>query len=133
MSVHPIDFRLNQDVYSTPEQKEIFDEETVFQRWLDFEAALATVLGEKEIIPRAAAREIVENARLSRLDASLIIDGYRKSRNSLIPGIQALRKACSSEAGQYVHYGATTQDVLDTAEILGLRLSLALIYNDLET
>ncbi len=131
MSVHPIDFHLNQDVFSTPEQREIFEEEAVFQRWLDFEAALASTLGDKGIIPGTAAREIVENARFDRLDKSLIRKGYGKSRNSLVPLLQALRHACSSEAGQYVHYGATTQDVIDTAEIIGIRLSLGLIYKDL--
>ncbi len=131
MSVHPIDFQINQDVFSTPESKRIFDERAVIQRWLDFEAALAVVQGEEGLIPREAAKEIREKAKVDGLDLEMIRAGYEKSRNSLIPVLKALRAACSKDAGQYVHYGPTTQDVLDTAQIVGIRKALSIIYRDL--
>ena len=131
MVVHPFDFQFNQDQFSTPELRAIFDEEAVIQRWLDFEAALATAQGELGVIPKEAAKEIASKARLDALDPSLIKDGYRKSRNSLIPVIKALKSACKGDAGQFVHYGATTQDVIDTAQVIGLRKALSIIYRDL--
>ncbi len=132
MAVHPIDFEFNQDVFSTPELRKIFDEKAVVQRWLDFEAALAEVQAENGIIPREAAAEIRKKATLDCLDPDMISTGYQKSRNSLIPVIKALRAACQADAGQFVHYGPTTQDVLDTAQVLALRQALGIIVRDLE-
>ena len=55
MPSHPIDFQINPNVFSTPEMAEIFDEKARYQRWLDFEAALARVQGELGVIPQEAA------------------------------------------------------------------------------
>lgn len=131
MPVHPIDFQINPNVFSTPELTAIFEEKAVFQRWLDFEAALASIQGEMGIIPKEAGDEISKTARLELLDLAAIREGYGKSRNSVVPLLGGLRKACSKKYGEFVHYGATTQDVLDTGEILSLRQSNQVIYRDL--
>ena len=131
MPAHPIDFQINPTVFSTAELKQIFDEKARYQRWLDFEAALAKVQGEMGIIPQEAAEEIGRKAKLEWLDLKSVHDGYLHSRNSLIPLLNGLRKACDHGYGEYVHYGATTQDVLDTAEILELRATVTIIYRDL--
>ncbi len=130
MPSHPIDFEINQDVFSTPEMRAIFDEKAVMQRWLDFEAALAGAQAELGIIPRDAAEIIAEKCRVDALDMDAVREGYTRSRNSVIPVLGALRKACGS-AGQFVHYGATTQDVLDTGLVMGVRRAIDLIYQDL--
>lgn len=132
MSSHPIDFQINSDVFSTPELRYIFDEEVIIQRWLDFEAALATVQGRLGLIPEQAARVIGERARVEFIDMDAVREGYIRSRNSVIPVLGALRKACGN-AGQYVHFGATTQDVLDTALVLGVRQAMGILYRDLMT
>jgi adenylosuccinate lyase len=131
MPAHPIDFEINPGVFSTPEMMQIFDEKTRYQRWLDFEAALAKVQGETGLIPQAASEEIGRKAKLEHIDLDAVHKDYLNSRNSLIPLINGLRKVCEKGYGEYVHYGATTQDVLDTSEILELRETLALIYRDL--
>ncbi len=131
MPSHPIDFEINPNVFSTPEMTQIFDEKARYQRWLDFEAALAKVQGEMGVIPQEAAEEIGRKAKLEYLDLESIHEDYLHSRNSLMPLINGLRKACEEGSGEYVHYGVTTQDVLDTAEILELRETLTLIYRDL--
>ncbi len=131
MPSHPIDFEINPCVFSTPELEHIFDEKARYQRWLDFEAALARVQGEMAVIPQAAAEEIGRKAKLKYLDLEGVHEGYLHSRNSIIPLINGLRKVCEKGYGEYVHYGVTTQDVLDTAEILELRETLALVYRDL--
>jgi adenylosuccinate lyase len=110
---------------------QIFDEKARYQRWLDFEAALAKVQGEMGVIPQAAAEEIGRKAKLKCLDFESIHKSYLHSRNSLMPLINGLCKVCENDYGEYVHYGVTTQDVLDTAEILELREALKLIYKDL--
>ncbi|NOQ47312.1 MAG: adenylosuccinate lyase [Desulfobulbaceae bacterium] len=131
MPAHPIDFRINPHVFSTSELAEVFEEQAVFQRWLDFEAALATVQGELGIIPLGAAEEISRKAKLQCLDLQSIREGYGKSRNSVIPLLGGLRRACADGFGEFVHFGATTQDVLDTGEILALRTVIAILYRDL--
>lgn len=131
MPSHPIDFQTQADIYSTPELAAVFDEEARFQRWLDFFAALATAQGELGIIPVATAQEISSTAHLAQLDRELIAQGYRTSKNSLIPVLNALKAACRPESADWIHHGATTQDVLDTSQVLELKAAIAIIYRDL--
>jgi adenylosuccinate lyase len=131
MPAHPIDFQINPSVFSTVELTQIFDEKAKYQRWLDFEAALAKVQGEMGVIPQEAAEEIGRKAKLEWLDLESVHEGYQRSRNSLMPLLGGLRKACGKGHGEYVHYGATTQDVIDTAEILELRATVTILYRDL--
>lgn len=133
MPVHPFDYQINPHVYSTPEFENLFDEQSTFQRWLDFEAALATAQGRLGVIPEDAALEIAAKAKLEYIDLESVQAGYAKSRNSVVPLLGGLRRACSKKNGEYVHYGATTQDVLDTGEILALRATITLLYRDLRT
>ncbi|UCD87306.1 MAG: adenylosuccinate lyase family protein [Desulfobacterales bacterium] len=131
MPVHPIDFDINPNVFSTPEMAQIFDEKVRYQRWLDFEAALAKVQGEMGEIPEEAAEEIGRKAKLAYLDLESVREAYQRSGNSLMPLINGLREVCEKGYGEYVHHGVTTQDVLDTAEILELREAVTIVYRDL--
>lgn len=131
MPVHPFDYQINPHVFSTPELENLFDEQAVFQRWLDFEAALAEAQGRRGLIPAAAAAEIKNKARLEQLDLDAVRQGYSKSRNSVVPLLGGLRRACADGHGEYVHYGATTQDVLDTGQILALKETLSIVLRDL--
>lgn len=131
MPSHPFDFEIQADIFSTPEMTAIFAERQRFGRWLEFEAALAATQAEMGIIPAKAAAEIVAKASLQHLDLGAMKAGYQKSRNSLIPLINALRGACDNGHGEFVHYGATTQDVLDTSQIMELRDTFRIIYRDL--
>lgn len=131
MPSHPFDFEIQSDLFSTPEMTAIFAEHQRFSRWLRFEAALAKTQGDMGIIPLAAAAEIAGKANLDSLDLEVIRQGYRQSRNSLLPLLNGLRRACTGNHGEFVHYGATTQDVLDTAQILELQDTFRIIYRDL--
>ena len=131
MPVHPFDFQINPHVFSTPELEALFDEQAVLQRWLDFEAALAAAQGKLGIIPEEAATEIRAKAKLEQIDLESVREGYSKSRNSVVPLLGGLRRACRDGYGEYVHYGATTQDVLDTGQILSLKQTLNILHRDL--
>jgi adenylosuccinate lyase/3-carboxy-cis,cis-muconate cycloisomerase len=131
MPSHPLDFQLQANFHVTPELLSVFDEQRKMNRWLQVEAALAHAQGELGIIPVEAAREINEKANLEHLDREFIQSEYRKSRNSLMPVIKGLRKACRENYGQYVHFGATTQDILDTAQVLEIGETMRIIYRDL--
>ena len=131
MPSHPFDFEIQSDLFSTPELTAIFAENQRFNRWLRFEAALARAQATLGIIPVAAAAEITSKADLALLDSERIRQGYQRSRNSLIPLLNELRRACTGGHGDFVHHGATTQDVLDTSQILELRDTFRIIYRDI--
>jgi adenylosuccinate lyase len=131
MPAHPIDFQIQAGFYSTPELTKIFDEKTRIGRWLQIEAALAQVQGELGIIPQQAAAEIVRKSRLENLDLKQVAREYEQSRNSLVPVIKALKQVCDEGYCEFVHFGITTQDVLDTAQILEQKDGLSVLFRDL--
>jgi adenylosuccinate lyase len=131
MSAHPIDFDLQANVFATPELKALFDERARIERWLNFEAALARAQAELEIIPQDAAEAISAKSSLDALDLEAIRTEYTTSRNSVMPVLKALRQACGKVHGEFVHYGATTQDVIDTGEVLEIKATLDIVKRDL--
>ncbi len=132
MPAHPIDFQIQAGFYSTPELTQIFDEKTRISRWLKIEAALAEAQGELGIIPQDAADEIVRKSRIENLDLSRVAKAYEQSRNSLLPVINGLKEICEEGHCEFVHFGITTQDVLDTSQILEQKDALAVIYRDIK-
>jgi adenylosuccinate lyase len=65
------------------------------------------------------------------LDLEAIKNEYKVNRNSVMPIVNGLRRTCENGYGEYVHYGATTQDVIDTGEVLEIKQMLAICYRDL--
>ena len=130
MSVTYIDYEIQENIFSTPEIKTVFDETARIQRWLTIEATLAEVQAEYGAIPPEAAAEIRKWAVLDHLDLEKIKQDYRNGRNSIIPVIKALSDRCSDDHGEYVHYGITTQDVVDTGQMLELKEVLSVLYRD---
>ena len=124
MPSHPLDFLLQSNFYVTEELLAIFDEQRKMNRWLQVEAALALSQAEFGIIPEEAAKEIEAKASLDFIDLPSLQKEYQHSRNSLMPVVKGLKSACREGWGQYVHYGATTQDILDTAQVLELEETL---------
>ena len=101
---------------------------------LDVEAALAEVEAAIGVIPRAAARSIRACARAESLDEARIESEAQRDGNVAIPMIRQLTarvSASDSEAARYVHWGATSQDVIDTALVLQLRAAVPAVTADL--
>src|SRR3989454_1761899 len=99
----------------------LFTEAARFQSWLDVEAALAQAQAELGVIPDGAAREIVRKAHLKYLDLAAVRAGLAKTGHPLVPLVWALDRACEGDAGGYVHWGATTQNVTQTGLVLQVR------------
>ena len=102
---------------------------------LDFEAALAVAQCAAGIVPVAARDAIVACCRSDRFDANAILNSACTAGNAAIPLIKALTQEVSAQeaaAGAWVHWGATSQDVLDTAMILQLREASDLIVVQLQ-
>src|SRR2546430_2864772 len=92
-----------------------------FQSWLDVEAALAEAQAELGIIPEKAAREIVSKAHLKYIDLAAVRAGLAKTGHPLVPLVWALDRACEGDARGYVHWGATTQNITQTGQLLQVR------------
>jgi adenylosuccinate lyase len=117
--------------YTTPEARQVFCDIRRYQRWLDVETALAQAMAGLHIIPAAAAANIEQNAQIRLFDLEQIRAGLKLTNHSLMPLLAALRTACSKDAGQFIHFGATTQDIQDTAQTLELRDIIAIVERDL--
>jgi adenylosuccinate lyase len=126
-----LDCELLGDLYGTPELRAIFDTSSLVQSWLDVEVALAEAQAEVGVIPPEAAARIAAEARAEHFDLQELRQGIAASKHPLVPLIRALVGRCG-EAGGWVHWGATTQDVVDTALVLQARSALGVIEVDLE-
>ena len=132
MPVSVFDMQSLQHLWSTDELRAVFSEENRVQKWLDFEAALAAAQAEMGLIPAAAAKEIAEKAKVEHIDIAKMSVEIRRIKHSLVPALKQLQAACSKENGEWVHYGATTQDVVDTGVALQLKEFHALALRDLK-
>src|SRR5213594_1628775 len=104
-----------------PGVRALFTEAARFQSWLDVEAALAQAQAELGIIPARAAREIAAKAHLKYLDLAAVRAGLAKTGHPLVPLVWELDRACEGDAGGYVHWGATTQNITQTGQLLQVR------------
>ena len=100
------------------------------QAMLDCERALAHAEAAVGVIPAAAAEAIAGACRADRFDSDLIAQQGRGPGNPAEPLVRALRAAVGGEAAGYVHYGATSQDIVDTAAMLVSRRALELVLED---
>jgi adenylosuccinate lyase len=103
------------------------------QRWLDVEATLAQCQAELGIIPAAAAEAMIKTAKLELLDIATIKADIATTGHSLIPLLKEWQRVTEKSAGQFIHYGATTQDIQDTAQSLELQEIVAILQRDLST
>ena len=132
MPVSVFDMQSLQHLWGTDELRAIFSEDNRVQKWLDFESALAEVQAEMGIIPASAAREIAAQAKLANIDLAKMSAEIRRIKHSLVPALKQLQAACSRENGEWVHYGATTQDVVDTGVALQLKEFHAVVMRDMQ-
>lgn len=118
MPSHATESRLYAGVYSDPEFAAIFSDFNQLQKWLDVESALAATQAAMGLIPAQAAQEIARAARAELFDLDALGRESRRTGHVLVPTIRALAALCRDDCGEYVHYGVTTQDILDTGLVL---------------
>ena len=115
-TVNPTDLRI-----PDPGIRALFHIEARWQAWLDVEAALARAEADLGMIPQAAAEEIAACARLELIDRESLAEGFRRTAHQLVPLVWELARVCKGDAGRYVHWGATTQNIVQTGDLLLLR------------
>jgi 3-carboxy-cis,cis-muconate cycloisomerase len=120
---------------SSAAMRAVVDDRARLQRMLDFEAALARAEAALGVIPAEAAPAIAAACQADRYDIAAIGNEAVVSGNIAIPLVKALTgqvAASDAEAARYVHWGATSQDVIDTALVLELRAGIDVLAADLD-
>jgi len=125
-----LDSLLFRDAFGTPAMRAIFSDVASVSRYVEVEVALARAQARCGVIPSAAAEEIARRCDAATLDFDLLraetdVVGY-----PILPLVHQLARQCG-EAGRFVHWGATTQDIMDTAVVLQIRDGLRLINEDI--
>lgn len=130
MPISVLESSLFKDMFGTAAMRDVFDDTATVRRYVETEVALARVQGRLGVIPQAAAQAIEARADAARIDlaelkAETEIVGY-----PILPLVHQLSRMCGPE-GEYLHWGATTQDIMDMATVLQVRDALSIIEEDL--
>jgi 3-carboxy-cis,cis-muconate cycloisomerase len=111
-------------LFATPAMARLFDDRARLQAMLDFEAALARAEATAGVIPAEAAEAITAACDAARFDLGAIGRAAADGGNLAIPMVKALTAAVGGDAGRYVHWGATSQDAIDSGFMLQARSGL---------
>jgi len=125
-----IDSALFRDAFGTPRMREVFSDSALVGRYIEVEVALARAEARCGVIPAEAAEQIAARSDLDALDFELLRQETDNVGYPILPLVHQLVKQCG-EAGRYVHWGATTQDIMDTADVLQVRAGLDAIEEDI--
>lgn len=131
----PISSRLTGALHGAADVAAIYSDTATVQRMLDVEAALARAEAECGVIPHEAAAPIADACRASNLDLAQLAHDAPAGGNLAIPLVRQLTAAVAkadAQAARYVHWGATSQDIIDTGAVLQLRDAITLIDADLK-
>jgi adenylosuccinate lyase len=120
------------DRYGSPAMRAIWDDRAMVQRWLDVEAALAATEADLGLVPLSAAREIARRARVDLIDLAAMKRDFDTTWNPVIPLVDALRAVVTPKAARWVHWGATSKNVIDTALALQIKDTYAVVEKELD-
>lgn len=127
MAIHPIEFR-----YGTPEMKKVWESENKLQRMLDVESALAQAEGELGIIPKEVADKIKSKASTKYVSLERVNEIEAETKHDITSIVKGLGEQCENNAGEYVHFGSTSNDVVDSSNSLLIKDSIFIIKEKLE-
>jgi 3-carboxy-cis,cis-muconate cycloisomerase len=127
-----LDSAVFRDVFTTPAMRQVWSDENRVQKYLDFEKALAVAQARLKIIPQDACDEIVKHCDVAEYDMAKLKEATERIGYPVLPVVQQLVKLCKDKLGEWSHWGATTQDITDTATVLQIKESLALVENEID-
>jgi 3-carboxy-cis,cis-muconate cycloisomerase len=126
-----LDSAVFRDLFGAETMRAVFSDENRVQCYLDIEAALARVQARLGIIPEPAAAEIVRHCKAALFDMALLKRQTERIGYPVLPVVQQLVKLCKDGLGEWCHWGATTQDITDTATVMQIRQALDLVEQDI--
>jgi 3-carboxy-cis,cis-muconate cycloisomerase len=119
------------DIFSTEPMRRVFADESRIQKYLDIEAALARAQARLGIIPQEASDEIGRHCSAREYDFAKLKTQTERIGYPVLPVVQQLVALCRDGLGEWCHWGATTQDITDTATVLQIREALDLVEADI--
>ena len=125
-----LDSVLFRDAFGTSAMRDVFSDIALVSRYVEVEIALARAEARCGVIPKEAAEEIASRTDVSAFDFDVLRHETEIVGYPILPLVHQMVKQCG-EAGRYVHWGATTQDIMDTAVVLQIRDGLKIIENDI--
>lgn len=132
MTATALDSKIFRDIFSTSEMRGVFSDETRTGCYLEIEAALARVQGRLGIIPAEAVTEIVGKCRVANIDFAKLKVQTERIGYPILGVVQQIVALCDRGLGEWCHWGATTQDITDTAVVMQIRAALELVESDME-
>ena len=120
------------DRYGSGAMRAIWGDRATIQRWLDVEVALAATQADLGLVPRAVARQIGRAARVERLDLVAMRLEFDRTWNPVMPLVNALRARLPARAAGFVHWGATSKNIIDTGTALQIRASYDVVLAELD-
>lgn len=126
-----IDSTIFQGIFSSDAMREVWSDENRTRKYVEIERALAVVQGRLGLIPQEAADEIVSHCHLDQIDMAKLRAQTERIGYPILGVVSQLNALCRDKLGEYVHWGATTQDITDTATVLQIREALDLVDADL--
>ena len=126
-----IDSTIFRDMFGTEAMRGVWSDENRTAKYLDIEKALALVQGRLGIIPQAAADEIARNCDIDRIDMEKLRAQTERIGYPILGVVSQINALCRDRLGEYCHWGATTQDITDTATVMQIREALDLVDGEL--
>lgn len=131
MSSSIIDSNYYKDMFGTSEMREIFSDDARLQAWIDTEIALAKAQVALGIIPKGIDKALEKAGKIENLNIEEMKADFDRVGFPILPFVKQLNKVCDSETARWIHYGATTQDILDTGMVLQIKKGIQLVEEEL--
>lgn len=126
-----IDSNYYRDMFGTQAMRAVFSDESRIEAWIQVEVALAKAQSQLGIIPEGIDVKLKEGSHKNNLNLQAMKEEFDKVGFPILPFVKQLTKLCDPETARWVHYGATTQDILDTGMVLQIRDALSIVEKDL--
>ncbi|MBI1202320.1 MAG: 3-carboxy-cis,cis-muconate cycloisomerase [Rhodopseudomonas sp.] len=120
------------NVFTTEAMRAVWSDENRVQKYLDFEKALAVAQARLKIIPQEACDEIVKHCDGKEYDMAKLKAATERIGYPVLPVVQQLVALCKDKLGEWSHWGATTQDITDTATVMQIREALDLVEKEID-
>ncbi|WP_051333729.1 lyase family protein [Aliagarivorans marinus] len=131
-AVSVFDSRVYRDLFGTQVMRDIFSDQALVQHWIEVEVALAKAQAEMGMIPQAAYRSIKQAADEVEIDFDVMRQNTNRVGRGINPLLGQLRKAGDENVATYLHFGSTTQDIMDTATVMQIDKGIKQVRQELQ-
>lgn len=122
-----------QNMFGCEEMFKVFSDVSMVKKWIEVEISLASSQEKLGILPTGTSSKIRDAAIIENIDFELMKTEFDRVGFPILPFVKQVTRACDSETARWVHYGATTQDILDTGTVLQMRDGLIIVEKSLNT